>query len=238
MFSLTRRQTIGALAAGAAIPLIRGSAASSATSNEAHANALLARFADNLLTLSPETATSLGVDTGKRAELRYHLGNRSVLGERRFASIIASDLAVAEAIDTRGLSFPVRTSIEVVKSAYRTGLKGFDFPFGDVAVGGYRNTPYPVNQAGGAFIDTPQLLTTDQPLETAQDAEAFVSRLNEYPAQLDGELERIREGRQRGMIPPNFIIARTIAQLEIALDDARKGGSVLETLTKKLMPVG
>jgi uncharacterized protein (DUF885 family) len=206
--------------------------------SERQANALLDSFADHLLQLNPESATSLGVDTGSRAVLRYHLGDRSPAGQRRFAAVIRSDLARAQRLDTRALPFSTRTSIEVVKSAYRTGLEGFAFPFGDVAVGGYRNTPYPVNQAGGAYIDTPQFLTTDHPIENASDAEAYVSRLREYPAQIDGELERIRAGRGQGMIPPAFIIERTINQLSIARDDARMGGSLIDNLEQKTRAKG
>ena len=90
--------------------------------------------------------------------------------------MITADLKRAEAIDTAALSFPARTSVEVVKSAYRTGLEGFAFPYGDVAVGGYRNTPYVVIQNVGAYIDTPQFLDTDHPVDNASDAEAYLAR--------------------------------------------------------------
>jgi uncharacterized protein (DUF885 family) len=237
--NFTRRETLTAIAATIATPAIaHARLVPGRGSGDAPANALLDSFAEHLLEANPEGATSLGVDTGRRAKLRYHLSDRSLRGEQRFAATIRSDLSRAESIDTRALPFETRTSVEVVKSAYRTGLQGFAFPFGDVAVGGYRNTPYPVNQAGGAFIDTPQFLTTDHPLETAADAEAFVSRLHEYPAQLDGELERIRQGRREGVIPPDFIVDRTSKQLEIAIDDARKGGSVIDTLEQKTRQKG
>ena len=50
-------------------------------------------------------------------------------------------------------------------------------PYGDVAVGGWRNTPYVVIQNVGAYIDTPQFLDTDHPIENRADAEAYLSRL-------------------------------------------------------------
>jgi len=231
---LSRREAISGLAATAVLPAVaRSTPAFARPATEAQADALLASFADDLLKFSPESATSLGIDTGRRASMRYHLGKRGPVDERRFAAMIRSDLARAEAVDSSRLPFATRTSVEVVKSAYRTGLQGFTFPFGDVAVGGYRNTPYPVNQGGGAFIDTPEFLTTDHPIETAADADAYVSRLSEYPAQLDGELERIRIGRAHGMIPPDFILDRTIKQLTIARDSAAKGGSMVENLQTK-----
>ena len=239
LLPLSRREALAGLAASATVPVLAHSTPAFArAATEASANALLDSFADHLLQFSPETATSLGIDTGRRASMRYHLGKRSVVEQRRFAGMIAADVRRAEAIDTSALPFSTRTSVEVVKSAYRTGLQGFAFPFGDVAVGGYRNAPYPVNQGGGAFIDTPQFLTTDHPIENAADADAYVSRLREYPAQLDGELERIRGGRAHGMIPPDFIIDRTIKQLTIARNSAAAGGSMVETLQSKTREKG
>ena len=62
------------------------------------------------------------------------------------ASQLKSDLGRANALDTSGLPHGTRTSVEVVRSAYATALQGFALPYGDVAVGGWRNTPYVVIQ--------------------------------------------------------------------------------------------
>jgi uncharacterized protein (DUF885 family) len=237
-FPLSRREALAGLGAGAAAILVKAAPSFAAPATEAQAKALLDGFADHLLEFSPEGATSLGIDTGKRAQMRYHLGDRSPAGQKRFEAMIRSDLASTEAADTSALPFADRTSVEVVKSAYKTGIEGFAFPFGDVAVGGYRNTPYPVNQVGGAFVDVPQFLTTDHPIETAADADAYVSRLREYPGQIDGELERVRAGAAKGMIPPNFIVDRTIKQITIARDGAAKGGSMVDTLEQKTKEKG
>jgi len=238
-FELSRRETLGALAATAAVPLlVKAAPARARPASEAEADALLDSLAENFLRQTPEQATSLGIDTGRRSGMRYHLGDRSLASHRKFAATIRSDLARTEAVDESRLSFQVRTSVDVVRSAYRTGLEGFAFPYGDVAVGGFRNTPYVVNQAGGAYIDTPQFMTTDHPLETNADADAYISRLREYPAQLDGELERLRAGRANGMVPPNFIIDRTIKGLSIALDSTRRGGELVDTLEQKTREKG
>ena len=55
------------------------------------------------------------------------------------------------------------------KCAHRTGLKGYAQPYGDVAVGGYRNSLYVVIQNTGANLDTPKFLNTDYVIETAAD---------------------------------------------------------------------
>ena len=89
-FEFSRRQTLAALAASAAMPLLRPAEAFAATPDEAAALALLDSIADNLLILYPEGATGLGIDTGARAGLRSQLEDRSAAGQRHIAEVIAS----------------------------------------------------------------------------------------------------------------------------------------------------
>ena len=230
----TRRETIGALAATAAAPIIaRATPAWAVPATDRQASSLLDSIAENLLRFSPEQATSLGIDTGKRAQMRYRLGDRSAAGQQRLAATLRADLARAKALDVTRLSFPVRTSVEVVRSAYTTALEGFALPYGDVAVGGWRNTPYVVIQNVGAYIDTPQFLDTDHPIENRADAEAYLSRLAQYPSQLDGELERMRAARGKGLVPPTFLIDKALAALAISLKSTQQGGTIVDSLARR-----
>src|SRR5439155_18193253 len=158
--------------------------------------------------------------------------DRSAAGQARIAATLRADLARAETLDTSALSFPTRTSIEVVKSAYRTALEGFALPYGDVPVGGWRNTPYVVIQNVGAYIDTPQFLDTDHPIESRADAEAYLSRLSQYPKQLDDELARMRTARGKGLVPPNFLIDKALKQLGIAAANTQSGGTIVDSLVR------
>ncbi|GAA3886993.1 DUF885 family protein [Sphingomonas limnosediminicola] len=238
-FELTRRETIAAFAASAAMPLIaKATPAWAAPATDAPASALLDSIGENLLRLNPEGATSLGVDTAKRAYLRSKLGDRTAVGQYKVAATLKADLARAKAIDTSKLSFPVRTSVEVVRSAYTTALEGFALPYGDVAVGGWRNTPYVVIQNVGAYIDTPQFLDTDHPIESRSDAEAYLARLAQYPGQLDGELARMRAARGKGLVPPNFLIDKTLDQLAISLKSTKEGGTLVESITRRTKEKG
>ena len=238
-FQLSRRQAINTLAASAALPLFSNATiAWGKPASNAQAKTLLDSIGNNLLSTGPEGATSLGLDVGARAKARYHLGDRSPAGQRRLVATLKADLGRAEALDTSALSFPVRTSVEVVKSAYSTALEGFALPYGDVAVGGWRNTPYVVIQNVGAYIDTPQFLDTDHPVENRDDAEAYLSRLAEYPAQLEGELVRMKEARAKGLVPPNFLIDKALAQLGISLKGTQQGGTIVDTLVKRTKDKG
>jgi len=235
-FELTRRQTVAALAATAAFSFLPGCKVQSGkagAAGDADASRLLDSIAENLLRLSPEGATSLGIDTGNRAGLRSQLGDRSAAGQQKVAATLKADLQRVEAVDTTALSFPVRTSVEVVKSAYKTALEGFALPYGDVAVGGWRNTPYVVIQNVGAYLDTPKFLDTDHPIENASDAEAYLTRLAQYPKQLDGELERMKAARGQGLVPPNFLIDKAISQLTLAAKNAHEGDGIVDSLVKR-----
>jgi uncharacterized protein (DUF885 family) len=236
-FTISRRGALAGIGATTLLPLL-STRAFAAPASEAEARALLDEVADRLLHFYPESASSLGVDTGPRAALRSRLGDRSAAGRRQLAQALADDLARAEALDTSKLSFATQTSVEVVKSAYRTALAGFALPYGDVSVGGWRNTPYVVIQNVGAYIDVPQFLDTDHPIETAADAEAYLSRLAQYPSVLDGELGRMRDARGKGLVPPSFLIDKAIAQLGIGLKAAHSGGDLVDSLVRRTREKG
>jgi uncharacterized protein (DUF885 family) len=194
---------------------------------------LLDDIGNNLLRLSPETATSLGIDTGDRSALRGQLMDRSAEGQQRIANQLRQDLDRATAMDVSSLPHATRTSVEVVRSAYATALDGFALPYGDVPVGGWRITPYVVVQNVGAYLDIPRFLDSDHRIEHAADAEAYLARLQSYARQLDGELGRMQSARGKGLVPPAFLIDKAIAQMTLSIKNTRDGGSVVESIERR-----
>jgi uncharacterized protein (DUF885 family) len=234
---MTRREAIATLASTMTLPLIPACGgdrpAAPAAGADTAALALLDELAERLLRLVPETATSLGIDTGGRAALRSQLTDRSAEGQRRVAGQLRADLDRVRAFNTSGLSAAVRTSIEVVRSAYATALEGFVLPYGDVPVGGWRNTPYVVIQNVGAYLDIPRFLDSDHRIENAADAEAYLARLQSYAKQLDGELERMQAARGTGLVPPVFLIDKAVAQMRLSAKNASAGGMLVESLERR-----
>jgi uncharacterized protein (DUF885 family) len=234
---LSRREVIAALASTAALPLLGACGGARAPNRpptgEADVLSLLDEVADNLLRLSPESATSLGIDIGPRAALRSRLADRSAAGQERLAQQVRADLERVRAIPTSGLSPAVRTSLDVVRSAYTTSLEGFALPYGDIPVGGWRNTPYVVIQNVGAYLDVPRFLDSDHPVENAADAEAYLARLHSYARQLEGELGRMRGARALGLVPPGFLIDKALGQLRLSAQNARQGGTLVSSLERR-----
>ncbi|OWQ92617.1 DUF885 domain-containing protein [Sphingopyxis witflariensis] len=230
---VSRRQTLAALGAGTASLTLPAQAWAIHAPAATDAEALLTSVADNLLAHSPEGATSLGIDTGARAAMRAKLGDRSAAGVRALADTLKADVARVRAVDTKGLDHKTRTSLAVVESAYGVALDGFALPYGDVAVGGWRNTPYVVIQNVGAYLDVPKFLDSDHPVKNAADAEAYLARLNAYPGALDGETDRLKAAGGQGLIAPAFLIDKAVKQMEASLADARNGGGLVDSLAKR-----
>jgi len=234
---ITRREAIGALACSVAIPLLPAlvgkQAQTQRVTNEAGAVALLDEIGNNLLRLVPETATSLGIDTGARANLRSQLMDRSTEGQQRIVDQLRRDLERANKFDVSGLSHATRTSFAVVRSAYATALEGFAMPYGDVPVGGWRITPYVVIQNVGAYLDMPRFLDADHRIQNVADAEAYLARMQSYAKQLDGELGRIRAARGLGLVPPAFLIDKALGQLSLSVKNTREGGTLVESIERR-----
>ena len=237
MFS--RREALAVLASAGGLPLVIGCGRKDkettvpAASSDAEALALLDGVAASHLKLLPEGATSLGIDTGARAALRSQLADRSAAGQQRLATQIRADLERVNAFKTTGLSHAARTNVEVVRSAYATALEGFALPYGDITVGGWRNTPYVVIQNVGAYLDIPRFLDSDNRIDNAADAEAYLARLQSYAKQLEGELGRMQAARGAGLVPPAFLIDKALAQMNLSIKNAREGGALVESIERR-----
>jgi uncharacterized protein (DUF885 family) len=230
-------QMIGAAGAGLALPSCAARAGSTAlpAAPGGDVTATLDSIAWNLLRLKPERATGLGVDKGEHAALRAQAEDRSPEGQARLARQLRVDLDRVRAMDLSRLDPATRTSVEVVRSAYAVALEGLALPYGDVAVGEWRNAPYVVIQNVGAYLDMPRLLGADQPVNSAEDAEAYLERLSVFDQQLDGETARVRNAAAVGLVPPDFLLDKTVAQLEATLAAARApdGGDLVQVLKRR-----
>jgi len=239
MSLMNRREALAAIATTtAALPMLSGCNSSPAPAAPAanpgtDALALLNEIGESYLRFAPEGATTLGIDTGARVALRSQLADRSAEGQQKVAAQVRQDLERARAFDTSGLDHATRTSVEVVRSAYGLAAEGFALPYGDITVGSWRNTPYVVIQNVGAYLDLPRFLDSDHPVNTAEDAEAYLSRLQSYPKQLDGELGRMQAARGKGLVPPSFLIDKALSQMRLSANSAREGGSLVESIARR-----
>lgn len=222
--------TVSATALVALPACVTHPAAAQASTN-AEGQALLDDIAWSLIHFEPTRATGLGIDTGEHAALRGAMGDVSPEGIAAHVAALRDNLQRARAFPKHGLDFATATSFAVVESAYATALDGYALPYGDVAVGGWRNAPYAVIQNVGSYLDLPRFFDTDQPLREEADVAAFVSRLSAVPAVLEGELVRIAAAREMGVVPPDFLLDKAIPQMEATLTDGAIWSAALHRST-------
>ncbi|MES2754629.1 MAG: DUF885 family protein [Pseudomonadota bacterium] len=162
------------------------------------------------LTLRPEGATQLGLDKGPRADLRAKSSLSGTAGRDAARAQNASQLARIEAFDPSNLGTADRIDYDVVLYQRRASADVAKFDFGGA---GYGPSPYVISQQSGAYQSTPDFLDTKQPVETAADADAYLARLGAFGDQLTGDTERFRHDVALGVVPPDFILDLTRAQM-------------------------
>ncbi len=216
MIALDRRHMMGSTLAAAALATPAGAAVSKVSAAPApRMKALLDRFADELLRLTPETATSLGLDTGARAALKSQFADGTPAADARWATQLGSMITRLKALGRTGLSPADQIRYDTVTYAAQAGIDGRKFFYGS-AQGGFFGgaVPYPVTQQDGAMTAIPEFLNSQHQIKTAADAESYLARVAKMAVLLDQESAQIARDAGRGVMPPSFIAKAALGQLD------------------------
>jgi len=209
--SLTRRQLVAAALASTAVPAL---AQRRRVPRPTRLRAMLDQFAQELLQLSPENATSLGLDKGRNAGLRSRLSDGSLAGQARWSAQVRSMLARLGTIDRARLSAAEQVRYDTVRYAAERGVEGTEFFYSNAATGwGGGGSPYPVSQLSGTILNLPEFLNSQHAIKNGADAEAYLARVATIARQLDDESTQIRRDASRNVMPPAFIAATALKQL-------------------------
>lgn len=179
----------------------------------ARLDALYARVWREEIASSPQRLTSLGLDRGAE-----HAAARRLLNDR-------SEGAFARSMDT------LRRARTELAQIDRTKLAGIDLVnhrsmkfYADITLEGYDRfkygepgypRAYAVNQLDGTYNNIPDFLDTAHRVETAEDAEAYLSRLDAFATVLDQDTERSRRDASNGASAPDFILDTCIRQISL-----------------------
>jgi len=176
----------------------------------------LAAFADEIVRLSPEQATSLGIDKGAYTPLKSQLSDESPRGDAAWAAQVRSMRARLMAVSRASLSDADRIRYDTVLYAADRGIEGTGFKYGGGAAAGFSGgtSPYVISQQNGAVTNVPEFLDSTHQINTAADAEAYLARVSAFARQLDQESARVRADAAQGVIPPDFIAANALGQLK------------------------
>jgi uncharacterized protein (DUF885 family) len=220
---LDRRSFLFAAAlAGALAGPGRALARAQATGEAAKLNALLERMFAEALANSPFLATYLGLDKGDNAAAKRRLDMLSPEDIARNEAMFRRAQTDLKALDRNALEGMDRVNLDTVLYTVDTAAIGMDrYDFGD---NGNPN-PYRVSQLTGSYQQVPDFLDNMHAIETAEDAEAYLSRLEAFATLLDQETALVQSDFAKGAVPPDFIIERTLVQMNatLAVDPAESG---------------
>ena len=183
-----------------------------AHSNDAVLEALLQSHCETFLARSPEEATAANFDIGQNAHLRARLDDRSLAARERDRRAVKDALAQLRAVPVQGLSERAALDRDVALYVYETldRLLGF-YGYADLNL---RPSPYVVSQMNGAYYWLPDFIGGRHPITDGADAEAYFDRLSGLAIALDQESARIRHDAAIGVVPPEFVIEKTVAQIK------------------------
>lgn len=220
---IDRRRLLASAAAGAGLaaagcatpaspPAATGAAVATTSDPQvaAQLNAYMDRTFERTLDSSPETVTSFGLDNDARAAAKSLLTVPTLEEEEATRALTRDFRAELGRIDRSRLAGADAIRYDTIAANYDAVIATYDVPYGQ---GGWPEI-YRVSQQGGAYQSTPDFLDNQHTIETAADAEAYLSRVGMFADALLAETERMQEDFARGVIPPDFILAKTIGQQE------------------------
>ena len=219
-------------AAALGLPLLAAAqplGAAQAGSGDAALNAAFDRIFDQMLTSSPGFATSLGLDTGDKAALRATFDPKPHQQARaeNVARLRDAQKAI-EAIPPASLSPAAAVNREIVLYDIRSQLMAptrFDL---DSVQG-----PYLISQQDGAYFSIPDFLNSAHPIETAADAEAYLSRLAEFPRILDFETEEQKRQAARGFLAPAWALEMALGQIANLRNQPAEENGLVQSLVRR-----
>lgn len=171
---------------------------------------LLEKFFQQALDDSPQLVTQLGLDKGDRAKAKFRLDDASLADKEKDRALNTEQLRALKAIDRSQLSgMPLVNYDSVMFGLETTEEANRRFDYGYLGGG----LPYMLSQLTGSYRSTPDYLDNQHRIETAEGADAYLSRLSDFGAVMDQESERARKDHAAGVLPPDFIVERALVQM-------------------------
>lgn len=227
---MDRRSFLATSATAALLPLTEARALAAAIGGgDAKLNTLFEQIFQERVRNSPELASSLGLDKGPNAALKSKL-DTDPAPLQRSKSLARNRRAIAElnAISPATLSEAGKLNREVVLYSLQTNTVAPTRWNIDSA-----QRPYPITQQGGAYFNTPDFLNTSHTIDNAADAEAYLSRLQQFATVLDNDTAEQRAEASRGFLAPGWAIDLALGQMRKLRDVPAEKSSMVESIVKR-----
>ena len=209
-------------------------AASQTVSAEQRSQEFLAMAEDHArryLSENPEQATSLGVSADIAGD-----GYNAMLGQYGYPGNYFTEqmnerfLEELRRFERNELEGTALVTYDVLKNAYEMAARRNAYDFGVSAVTG-SNGPYVLNQLIGPHISLPQLMLTEQPLETAADVEDYLLRLGKFGEVFTAVNEALVADANAGVVPPIFALEKVAITADSFIEPAAEDHPFVTRIT-------
>lgn len=191
-----------AVAGISVLPLLHR--ASAAPDKQAAFKQLLADEWDYEMRESPESATVYGDyrynDRWSDASLEH------VQQQKRDAQ---QWLAKFEAVDTSSFPEQDKLSQQLMVRNLKEGLEGIDL----------KTYEMPIDQFRGLQLEVAQFVSV-VPVDSTKHYDDYIARLHKLPVLFDQIIEVLRQGKKDGLMPPKFLLEKTVTQCNNIADPA------------------
>ena len=231
---MDRRSFLATGATVALLPFAEVPTFAAAGSGDARLNKLFEQIFEERVRASPQFATALGLDKGANARLRSTFDPKPYPQSR--AEDVARNrkaLAAVRAISPSTLSPSAALNREIViYDLERNLLAPTKFDLDSV------QGPYLISQQDGNYFAIPDFLNSQHPIETASDAEAYLSRLSEFAKILDFETAEQKRMAARGFLAPGWSLDLALGQMAKLREPAPAVSGIVKSVADRAAKKG
>ena len=162
----------------------------------------------------PEALTSLGLLDG--SVLDFHsdkLTDASPHHQARQHELDRESLALIRRFEPEKLKGQKRITYRLLRWYFMQNLRGHHFDYHWVSSSVFMG-PYPVNHVFGVQVDLIHFLCNEHKINNRQSVRHYLARLKAIPWKFSGLIESIAERETAGVIPPCFVLEKSIIQID------------------------
>jgi uncharacterized protein (DUF885 family) len=126
-----------------------------------------------------------------------------------------------------------------VSATLENGTRTAAIPYGRINALNYTgHSPYLVSQISGPHIDGPAIMMEQQSLSTANAVDAWIGKLDGFPAAFAGVIEKVNADRAAGCIPPRALLEKTLPVLDAFLQGKAADHVMIKALAYRTQEAG
>lgn len=183
---------------------------------------------------SPEKVAYSGVPVDVVGmDLNSQLDDYSPAGDARIRDAIKAHYAKLLTFDREDLSADEQIYYDVAMTLAERDIERIEGP-GYYTIDFLGYAVYPITQLSGAHMDTPRILQSTHPMNTLQDAENYIARLNAFAGVLDDSSALLKRDEDMGFILPTFALDKTVAFIEGIIGSSALNNPLYSDFAKKL----